>query len=383
MSEPITVIVEARPQIIVQPIQFVGPKGAQGVPGVPGEKGDDGEQGPPGIQGTEGPQGEQGPPGTTEWSGIEGKPTTLAGYGITDAGSAAPVQSVAGRTGAVVLAKGDVGLSNVDNTSDANKPVSLATQTALNGKANLPGSNGLIVRTDAGATVARAIVGTAGQITVTNGDGVAAPPSIGLPTVITGDRRLASNVIIGSASGNQLDVLAGTFKAPNATATAADDVANVGALDNRITGSLWVPIAGRPSYTIADAGYMSMLTFAFGGNSSANLIPDTHGKISAMMVDVSFTSPPANSTFAVDVVWGNPSNSNPVSSAVLQTLTGTVTNISGNRYRWVLNGPTTITGNYGGGARWLGEVRLINGTGGALTTVAGGIQTQGYMILSR
>ena len=30
-----------------------------------------------------------------------------------------------------------VGLSNVDNTSDANKPVSTATQTALNLKANL------------------------------------------------------------------------------------------------------------------------------------------------------------------------------------------------------------------------------------------------------
>lgn len=30
--------------------------------------------------------------------------------------------------------KGDVGLGNVDNTSDAAKPISTATQTALNGK---------------------------------------------------------------------------------------------------------------------------------------------------------------------------------------------------------------------------------------------------------
>ena len=44
------------------------------------------------------------------------------------------VTSVAGRTGAVTLSKSDVGLGNVDNTSDANKPVSTATQTALNGK---------------------------------------------------------------------------------------------------------------------------------------------------------------------------------------------------------------------------------------------------------
>jgi hypothetical protein len=54
-----------------------------------------------------------------------------------EAAAAAPVQSVAGRTGAVTLAKADVGLGNVDNTSDANKPVSTATQTALNLKANL------------------------------------------------------------------------------------------------------------------------------------------------------------------------------------------------------------------------------------------------------
>lgn len=46
------------------------------------------------------------------------------------------VTSVAGKTGAVTLGKGDVGLSNVDNTSDAAKPISTATQAALNTKAS-------------------------------------------------------------------------------------------------------------------------------------------------------------------------------------------------------------------------------------------------------
>lgn len=46
------------------------------------------------------------------------------------------VISVNGRTGEVVLTKTDVGLSNVDNTSDKNKPVSTAQQNALNDKAN-------------------------------------------------------------------------------------------------------------------------------------------------------------------------------------------------------------------------------------------------------
>ena len=47
---------------------------------------------------------------------------------------AAPVQSVAGRTGNVTLAKSDVGLGNADNTSDADKPISTAATTALAGK---------------------------------------------------------------------------------------------------------------------------------------------------------------------------------------------------------------------------------------------------------
>jgi hypothetical protein len=46
------------------------------------------------------------------------------------------VVSVAGKTGVVSLVKADVGLGAVDNTSDVNKPISSATQTALNGKAS-------------------------------------------------------------------------------------------------------------------------------------------------------------------------------------------------------------------------------------------------------
>lgn len=46
------------------------------------------------------------------------------------------VDSVAGKVGIVTLDKSDVGLPNVDNTSDMDKPISLATQTALNLKAD-------------------------------------------------------------------------------------------------------------------------------------------------------------------------------------------------------------------------------------------------------
>lgn len=54
--------------------------------------------------------------------------------GIEEGAQKNTVTSVAGKTGEVSLAKGDVGLGNVDNTSDANKPISTATQTALDKK---------------------------------------------------------------------------------------------------------------------------------------------------------------------------------------------------------------------------------------------------------
>jgi len=51
-----------------------------------------------------------------------------------------PVTSVAGKTGAVSLTKADVGLGNVNDTSDADKPVSTATQTALSSKVSTGGA---------------------------------------------------------------------------------------------------------------------------------------------------------------------------------------------------------------------------------------------------
>lgn len=84
-------------------------------PPIPFGKGDKGDKGDDGPEGAKGDQGDPGP---------AGDPATNL------------VISVAGRTGAVTLTKTDVGLSIADNTSDLGKPISTATQTALNAKAN-------------------------------------------------------------------------------------------------------------------------------------------------------------------------------------------------------------------------------------------------------
>lgn len=69
----------------------------------------------------------------TTWQLVADDPTQLVSW-QEHTYPDSPVSSVAGRTGAIVLTKTDVGLPNVDNTSDALKPISTATQTALDGK---------------------------------------------------------------------------------------------------------------------------------------------------------------------------------------------------------------------------------------------------------
>lgn len=79
-------------------------------------------------------------PATNDYtfSQIGSKPTTLSGYGITDAeptiAAGTTSQYWRGDKSFQTLDKSAVGLGNVDNTSDANKPVSTAQQSALDGK---------------------------------------------------------------------------------------------------------------------------------------------------------------------------------------------------------------------------------------------------------
>lgn len=132
-------------------------RGPEGPQGPQGPEGPEGPQGIQGIQGIPGEKGEQGIPGTnatSTWGAITG---TLSAQ--TDLNSAlnlkADASALAGKENTIAAGlstqyfKGDktwatlnsaaVGLGNVNNTSDANKPISTATQTALNAKGNVNG----------------------------------------------------------------------------------------------------------------------------------------------------------------------------------------------------------------------------------------------------
>jgi hypothetical protein len=73
------------------------------------------------------------------------------------------------------IVKGDVGLGNVDNTSDANKPVSTATQTALDLKVTNPmtTTGDIIVGGSSGVPTRLAAGSTSGHVLTSNGSGVA------------------------------------------------------------------------------------------------------------------------------------------------------------------------------------------------------------------
>jgi hypothetical protein len=83
------------------------------------------------------PAGATGPQGPSAVSADEGNVAILGSDDliyVPGSGGGGAVESVAGKTGVVVLEKADVGLGNVDNTADADKPVSTATASALAGK---------------------------------------------------------------------------------------------------------------------------------------------------------------------------------------------------------------------------------------------------------
>jgi hypothetical protein len=136
-------------------------------------------------------------------SGTANTTTYLRGDGSW---TAAPVTSVASKTGAVTLDKSDVGLGNVDNTSDANKPVSTAQQTALNGldtRVTTLESAGIVTLTD-GATISTdAAAGKHFRVSIAGDRTLAAPTN-----ATDGARRIWE--VTASSANRNLTLATGT-----------------------------------------------------------------------------------------------------------------------------------------------------------------------------
>lgn len=194
-------------------------------------------------------QATQTPPGSTT---TKGTPLTNAEVDGNMASLASGIDTVAAAVAAIN--KTSLGLGNVDNTSDANKPISTATATALSGKQAtlVTGTN---IRTIAGQALlgtsditfktinSAAIQGTGDialqtplvsgtSIKTINGASVLASGDISLPTISSTDTFTNKTITAlketrVAMGANNIDLSAGNVFTKTITATTTLTVSNV------------------------------------------------------------------------------------------------------------------------------------------------------------
>jgi hypothetical protein len=155
---------------------------------------------------------------------------------ITDLNLKAPIASPTFTGNVSGITKTMIGLANVDNTTDALKPISTSTQTALNLKASLTGIETLTNKTLTAPTLTAPILGT---------------PASGLATNLTG-LPLTTGVIgtLGVANGGTgATSISGIVKGNGSSAMAAavngTDFSLVREVSDEYTGT-----AGQTSFTL-------------------------------------------------------------------------------------------------------------------------------------
>ena len=276
--------------------------------------------GTPGPQGLKGDKGDQGSRGIQGPAGADGLTTSVNG-----------VTQVAG---AITLTKSNIGLENVDNTSDTNKPISSPTQAALNLKVDKVTGKGLstedyttvektkladIIGTNTGdqdlsglATTTSVTTGLAAKVDVVAGKGLS-----------TNDYTAAEQTkLAGIATGAEVNVQADW----NAT-TGGASIANKPNLATVATTGSYNDLTDKPSVDGQTAGDMVY----FDGTAWVRVVAGTPGQLLS-----------ENASGIPE--WKNPSS---LKSAATQVPTMTA---SGVIFNGVVNAnalPTTVMFEYG------------------------------------
>jgi hypothetical protein len=132
---------------------------------------------------------------TTTAAGLMSSADKAKLNGVETGAQVNTVTSVAGKTGAVTLSKGDVGLSNVDNTADSAKSVAKAAKLttsrtisltgAVTGSVSFDGSSNASISTSVGTIAASSITVTANS-------------NFGSATTLQGVLNYIANVFAGT-----------------------------------------------------------------------------------------------------------------------------------------------------------------------------------------
>ena len=168
------------------------------------------------------------------------------------------------------ILKGDVGLGNVDNTSDLDKPVSTATQSALDLKANLasPTFTGTVVlpSTTSIGNVSSSEIETLNGINSNVQTQIDAKAPSASPT-FTGTVVLPSTTSIGNVSSSEIETLDGVTSSIQTQLNAR--------LESATAASTYAPIAS-PTFT----GTVSGVTKAMVGLANVDNTADTAKPVS-------------------------------------------------------------------------------------------------------
>jgi len=275
-------------------------------------------------------------------------------------GVAASVTSVNGYTGAVTLAKGDVGLSNVDNTSDATKNAATATLTnktisgSSNTLSNIPQSAVTNLTTDLAALMPKSGGAFTGGVTGTTlGLSGSLTNSNSLPFVLSSP----TTIDFHQSGGGTVRFVNDAFSSVNMSLNNSGDMTVRGALSvtGAISGSnLSGTNTGDQTTITGNAGTATALQTArniqgvsFNGTADINPINGT-GFVKASGTTLSYdnntylTTSTASSTYAPlasPALTGNP-------TAPTQTAGDNSTKIATTAYVDRLGGGTVTSGTY-------------------------------------
>jgi hypothetical protein len=182
------------------------------------------------------------------------------------------------------ITKSDVGLANVDNTSDANKPVSTATQTALDLKAPLasPALSGVPTAPTAAANTNTTQIATTAYVQTEIADLIAAAPGAldtldELAAALGDDANYAATITtaLGTKAPIASPTFTGTVVLPNNTITNA---MLAGSIENNKLVNSSITINGN---AVSLGGTVTLATSA----ATENTLGTVYGKVTTSGVD--------------------------------------------------------------------------------------------------
>ena len=218
-------------------------------------------------------------------------PTILANW-VELLTPAPPVQTVNGMTGSVAITKTSIDLGNVNNTSDVNKPVSAATQTALDAKAD--------------NTSVQSALALKSNITDVN-------TALALKSNST-DVNTALALKSNSTDVNTALALKAPLASPTFTGTVTTSSINTGAL---ISSSVKAPTFASTPITLSYTGSTINWNPSLGLNAAVTLTQNS---------TISFTTPPPVGSYGTVILTQDATGSRTI---LLPTISGVTNKVLG------------------------------------------------------